>query len=141
MTFDNIGWLVYLFTRVEPVLAFASAILIGVCVVFGAALIASLICCMEKVNYPWQFVEKYFRRFVLTIILSSLVLLIVPNKEDTLLIAGVVLGAQVTEKVIAEVSESEMTGKVIDIVSAKLDQKLDEMLDINKPQEVKPNEQ
>ncbi len=51
----------------------------------------------------------------------------VPTRDDLKLIAGVVVGAKVAEQTIETVSESEIVGKVLDIVEKKIDNVLADM--------------
>lgn len=67
-----------------------------------------------------------FKRCVIAASVTGLLLLVVPTKQDALLIYGVTTGVAVVEKTIDVANKSELAGKVLQIVEGKIDNMLEE---------------
>lgn len=139
--FENIGWWIYLYTRLDPFISLASGVFYAVPIVaflwnFGFGLTYSDRNCSWQKDTDWTSFLSLWRtgNFTLVglVVFAILVTLIVPTKEDAKLIAGVVVGAKVAEQTVEVVSKSELVGKVIDIVEKKIDNTLAEFEETSK---------
>ena len=142
---ENIGIWVYLYTIVDRLSSAATA---GV-VLFGAAALAVqfLYGMIDDEERSWGTKEQAEkteakRKLCLKVTIPALVFCVllsifVPTRDDVKLIAGVVVGAKVAEQTIESVSESEIVGKVLDIVEKKIDNVLADLESTDKSKEEK----
>lgn len=137
---ENIGIWVYLYTIVDRL---SSAATVGVALfailTAGVHFLYGVIADEERSWGEKEQAEKTEAKrnvclkvtipaFILCVLLS----IFVPTRDDVKLIAGVVVGAKVAEQTIETVSESEIVGKVLDIVEKKIDNVLADMDNTNK---------
>lgn len=137
---ENIGIWVYLYTIVDRLsqAAWAGVVLFGILTV-GVHILYGLIADEERSWGKKEQAEKTEakRKVCLKVTIPALVFCVllsifVPTRDDVKLIAGVVVGAKVAEQTIETVSESEIVGKVLDIVEKKIDNVLADMDNPNK---------
>lgn len=128
MTFDNIGWFVYLWTRLDALTGIMVFFLVVSTIGTLGVLFTRFCMWMDSIEGDDYTLSTWFKRFMIVFVCSLLTLVVLPSKDDALLIAGVVVGAQVAEKTISTVSESEMTGKVFQIVTERVDSELNKFL-------------
>lgn len=142
---ENIGIWVYLYTIVDRLSSAATA---------GAVLFAMLTLLVHIIygimadeERSWGKKEQAEkteakRKVILKATIPALVFCVllsifVPTRDDVKLIAGVVVGAKVAEQTIETVSESEIAGKVLDIVEKKIDNVLADLESTDKSKEEK----
>lgn len=129
---EHITLLTYLYTRLDPILLMAS-FLISVPSLFIIVLII-----LYFLNIPIYDGDSYKSKYgpqlkfwckvcLCIIFCGSFTKLVVPSKEDALLIAGVTIGVNVAEKTIDTMSKSETIGKVFEIVDLKVSKTLDDL--------------
>lgn len=132
---ENIGVWVYLYTIVDrlSIVATAGAILFGT-YTFGAYFVYGTMASHYRDFGRTALVQitESKRKAVMKVTIPALVFCVllsifVPTRDDVKLIAGVVVGAKVAEQTIETVSESEIVGKVLDIVEKKIDNVLTDM--------------
>ena len=137
---ENIGIWVYLYTIVDRL---SSAATIGAALfalaTVGFQVLYGIIADEERSWGKKEQAEKTeaTRKVCLKVTIPALVFCVllsifVPTRDDVKLIAGVVVGAKVAEQTIETVSESEIVGKVLDIVEKKIDNVLADMDNPNK---------
>lgn len=132
---ENIGIWVYLYTIVDRLsdAAMAGVVLFG-SVTAGIHIFYEIIADEERSWGRKERAEKTEekRKAVMKVTipafaLCALLSIFVPTRDDVKLIAGVVVGVKVAEQTIETVSESEIVGKVLDIVEKKIDNVLADM--------------
>ncbi len=137
---ENIGIWVYLYTIVDRL---SSAATTGAALFALATLLVHIIYgIMADEERSWGKKEQAEkteakRTLCLKVTIPALVFCVllsifVPTRDDVKLIAGVVVGAKVAEQTIETVSESEIAGKVLDIVEKKIDNVLADLDKTNK---------
>lgn len=137
---ENIGLWVYLYTIVDRLSAAAMAgVGLFAMAALGFQLIYGIVADEERILGKKEQAEKTEakRKVCLKVTIPAfffcvLMSIFVPTRDDVKLIAGVVVGAKVAEQTIETVSESEIVGKVLDIVEKKIDNVLSEMDNTNK---------
>lgn len=137
---ENIGLWVYLYTIVDRLSAAAMAgVGLFAMAALGFQLIYGIVADEERILGKREQAEKTEakRKVCLKVTIPAfffcvLMSIFVPTRDDVKLIAGVVVGAKVAEQTIETVSESEIVGKVLDIVEKKIDNVLSEMDNTNK---------
>lgn len=132
---ENIGIWVYLYTIVDrlSIVATAGAKLFGIYTI-GAYFVYGIMASHYRYFGRTELVQntESKRKAVMKVTIPALVFCVllsifVPTRDDVKLIAGVVVGAKVAEQTIETVSESEIVGKVLDIVEKKIDNVLTDM--------------
>lgn len=138
---ENIGLFIYLYTILEKLIfagnfAFFASIVVAGFTLFTAAMF------LDSISTAWNATQdqrntkeaeiKNIRNKILKAcaifgVIGALLVIFIPTREDAKLIAGVVVGAKVAEQTIETVSESEIVGKVLDIVEKKIDNVLTDM--------------
>ena len=137
---ENIGIWVYLYTIVDRL---SSAATIGAALFAVVTLLVHIIYgVMADEERGWGKKEQaekteakrkvILKATIPALIFCVLLSIFVPTRDDVKLIAGVVVGAKVAEQTIETVSESEIVGKVLDIVEKKIDNVLTDMDNTNK---------
>lgn len=137
ITFDNAAIWVYAITRLDSLNALLGVASVLTLIATVGLAVIWVFSGIEQAEEVHTTSGRWAKRTAITLIAVSLVSVLVPTKQDAMLIAGVALGAQVAEKTIDSVSESEMVGKVLDIVNAKLEVTLDSMIEKVSPEEAK----
>lgn len=137
---ENIGIWVYLYTIVDRL---SSAATIGAALFAVVTLLVHIIYgVMADEERGWGKKEQaekteakrkvILKATIPALIFCVLLSIFVPTRDDVKLIAGVVVGAKVAEQTIETVSESEIVGKVLDIVEKKIDNVLADLDNANK---------
>ncbi len=130
---EHITLLTYLYTRLDPLTQAITALFAISAGLAGFSIFLYLVNLFtvwnsEEFENRWK--DRTYRtvKYLLIIaVISGIMKLVVPTKEDALLIAGVTVGASVAEKTVDTLSKSELVGKVFSIVEAKVDNVLMEM--------------
>lgn len=130
---EHITLLTYLYTRLDPLTQAITAIFAISAGLAGFSIFLYLVNLFtvwnsEEFENRWK--DRTYRtvKYLLIIaVIFGIMKLVVPTKEDALLIAGVTVGASVAEKTVDTLSKSELVGKVFSIVEAKVDNVLMEM--------------
>lgn len=68
--------------------------------------------------------KKYMKRFIITFLISGLVLVSLPSRNGFLALTGIYVGSQIYEKV----DKSEIFDKSIKLLNLELNNKLDELI-------------
>ena len=142
---ENIGIWVYLYTIVDRLSNAAAA---GVVLfALGGLSIQVLYGIIADEERSWGKKEQAEktearRKVILKVTIPAfafcvLLSIFVPTRDDVKLIAGVVVGVKVAEQTIETVSESEIVGKVLDIVEKKIDNVLADLESTDKSKEEK----
>ena len=142
---ENIGLWVYFYTIVDRLSGFSLFVAIISGVVSGFAFLLYGAIAGEEYSHGRNERAKetdtrrgrFLRVSVPICAVASMLAIFVPTREDVKLIAGVVVGATVAEKTIETVSESELAGKVLDIVEKKIDNVLADLESTDKSKEEK----
>ena len=129
----HITLLTYLYTRLDPLTQGITAIFAISSGLAGFSIFLYLVNLFtvwnsEEFENRWK--DRTYRtvKYLLIIaVIFGIMKLVIPTKEDALLIAGVTVGASVAEKTVDTLSKSELVGKVFSIVEAKVDNVLMEM--------------
>lgn len=130
--FENIGWLLYAYTRLDALnnllWVFLSAVII-----FG---FTAFVCWAYNKDMDYEdtannWIGRGKKSVALAGVLSCLIA-VIPTKQNALLIYGVTTGVAVAEKTIEAANNSEIVGKVLQIVEAKIDKELNEVKKENK---------
>lgn len=125
--FENIGWLLYIYTRLDALNALCWVFLVaGVINSIGMSLFWAYYLDMDYKGVAKQWSIRTKKSAVVVALLSSC-MAILPTKQDALLIYGVTTGVAVAEKTIEAANKSEIVGKVLQIVEAKIDKELKEV--------------
>lgn len=137
---ENIGIWVYLYTIVDRLsqAAWAGVVLFAI-LTAGVHILYGVIADEERNWGKKERAEKTEakRKMCLKVMIPAfffcvLMSIFIPTRDDVKLIAGVVVGVKVAEQTIETVSESEIVGKVLDIVEKKIDNVLADMDNPNK---------
>ena len=142
---ENIGIWVYLYTIVDRLSCAATAgVVLFAILTVGVHFLYGVIADEERADEErsWGTKEQAEkteakRKVCLKVTIPAfffcvLLAIFIPTRDDVKLIAGVVVGAKVAEQTIETVSESEIVGKVLDIVEKKIDNVLADMDNTNK---------
>lgn len=137
---ENIGIWVYLYTIVDRLSSAATMGVVSFAVLtLGVQILYGIMADEERGWGKKEQAEKTEakRKVILKVTIPAfffcvLMSIFVPTRDDVKLIAGVVVGVKVAEQTIETVSESEIVGKVLDIVEKKIDNVLAEMDNTNK---------
>lgn len=142
---ENIGIWVYLYTIVDRLSSAATAgVVLFAVVTLAAHFLYGIMADEERSWGKKEQAEKTEakRKLILKVTIPAfafcvLLSIFVPTRDDVKLIAGVVVGAKVAEQTIESVSESEIVGKVLDIVEKKIDNVLADLESTDKSKEEK----
>lgn len=137
---ENIGIWVYLYTIVDRLsqAAWVGVVLFAI-LTLGFQIVYGIVADEERNWNKKEQAEKTEakRKVCLKVTIPAfffcvLMSIFIPTRDDVKLIAGVVVGVKVAEQTIETVSESEIVGKVLDIVEKKIDNVLADMDNTNK---------
>lgn len=111
--FENIGWLMYVFTRLDAirdllciliVLSIVAVYLSGICYLLE-----------ERKSDIARTGSKWVKRGGVCAIICTCLFTAIPTKRDALLIYGVTIGVSAAEKATETINKSELVGKVVQI--------------------------
>ncbi len=117
--FDNIGWLMYAYTRLDSINTLL--VILFTVSIFSSGWLALDTLDTRYYELEYERTKKLLTKAIITTVIAALLIIVVPTKKDALLIAGVVTGVAVAEKTVEAVSKSELTGKVLQLVESKID--------------------
>jgi hypothetical protein len=137
---ENLGWIYYLLSRFEPIRGFAiTAIVVMVVTLFAGIMIRGVTSDAYKES-DREFGIGVFTKaksFSKWIWIPILLVVLVPTKEDGMISVGLQAGGQAAVQAgakLEELSQSELAGKIMSVVEAKVNKALDEAQRDNKPE-------
>lgn len=136
---ENLGWIYYLLSRFEPIRSFAITAIIIMCAVMLVSLLIRGVTTDAYKESEREFGINVFtgaKKFCKWIWIPILLVVLVPSKEDGMISVGLQAGGQAAVQAgakLEELSQSELAGKIMSVVEAKVNKALDEAQKDNKP--------